>query len=349
MERKTIAAAVAANLAVTLCVSMLAAAPTHAQQVTGVLGSRSSTTTIDDKQLPPPSLPFGGVIKPSALDSTPGRGIKHMVDLNSAFSRLLTPWPSTTAGRTEFTYAGEVSGIPPGNAPSILDRDYTVTADLTIPKEGAEGMILTMGGRFGGYGLYLCKSFNWWHRELSIKAGGVALFVVGFLLIWRGRTKKWSSTAMRVGRPIMTLGALLFIAVSATAALSMGKGRPVFVYNLVDLKRYLWQGSAISAGKHTLAFDFKYDGPGPGKGGTGVLSVDGKELSRKTIPHTMPLVTLFETFDVGINTRTLVDESYDLPFRFTGKIDKLSIKVGPSQLLEAEQVTAAETIQTNSD
>jgi hypothetical protein len=39
----------------------------------------------------------------------------------------------------------------------------------------------------------------------------------------------------------------------------------------------------------------------------------------------------------------------DLPFRFTGKIDKLSIKVGPSQLSEAEQLTAAETIQKDSD
>ena len=37
-------------------------------------------------------------------------------------------------------------------------------------------------------------------------------------------------------------------------------------------------------------FDFKYDGPGPGKGGTGVLTVDGKELARKTIPHTIPLL-----------------------------------------------------------
>jgi hypothetical protein len=114
--------------------------------------------------------------------------------------------------------------------------------------------------------------------------------------------------------------------------------------------RYLWQGNAIASGKHTLEFDFKYDGPGPGKGGTGVLSVDGNVLDRKTIPHTMPLVvTFFETFDVGVDTRTPVDESYELPFRFTGKIDKLSIKVGPSQLSEAEQATAAETIQKDSD
>ena len=384
MERETIATVIAANLAVTVCVSLLTTALTHARQITGVLSSPSATTAIDGKQLPPPSAQFGDVVKQSALDSTPWwsptvappKGAHNVVPKtqnsdklnelkamflteaakynvfpmdNSVFARLVTPRRSTTAGRREFTYTGEVSGIPPENAPSILDRDYIMTAELTIPKGGAEGMIMTMGGRFGGYGLYLCKSFNWWHRESLIKAGGVALFAVGLLLTWRGGTKKWSSSAMRVGHTIMTLGALLFIAVFATAALGIGKGRPVFVYNLFDLKHYLWQGTAISAGKHTLAFDFKYDGPGPGKGGTGVLSVDGKELSRKTIPHTMPLVTFFENFDVGIDTRTRVDESYDLPFRFTGKLNKLSIKVGPSQLLEAEQVTAAETLLKDSD
>ena len=78
------------------------------------------------------------------------------------------------------------------------------------------------------------------------------------------------------------------------------KGKPVFVYNLLDLKRYRWEGgvggadwlgASLKPGKHTLVFDFKYDGPGFGKGGTGVLSVDGKELSRQndrahdSVPH----------------------------------------------------------------
>ena len=69
---------------------------------------------------------------------------------NSGFARLLTPRPSAVAGKTVFTYTGENAGIPVGNAPSILDKDYTITADVTIPKGGAEGMIVTLGGRFGG-------------------------------------------------------------------------------------------------------------------------------------------------------------------------------------------------------
>src|SRR5277367_443855 len=127
---------------------------------------------------------------------------------NTGFSRLLTPRPSAVAGRTVFTYTGPNENIPVGNAPSILDRDYTITADITVPQGGAEGMIVTLGGRSGGYGLYLLK------------------------------------------------------------------GKPVFDYNLLDLERFRWEGpQALTPGKHTIVFDFKYAGPGFGKGGSGVLSV----------------------------------------------------------------------------
>jgi hypothetical protein len=70
------------------------------------------------------------------------------------------------------------------------------------------------------------------------------------------------------------------------------------------------------AGKHTLKFDFKYDGPGIAKGGTGVLSVDGKAVANKSIDHTTPvLLTIDETFDIGSDTRTPVDDAdYQVPF-----------------------------------
>jgi len=97
---------------------------------------------------------------------------------NSAFTRLLTARPSAVAGRTEFTYSGENSGIPVGNAPGILDKDYTITAVVMIPNGGAEGMIATMGGRFGGYGLYLSKSFNFWLKDRLFKTIGLGLFVL---------------------------------------------------------------------------------------------------------------------------------------------------------------------------
>jgi arylsulfatase A-like enzyme len=200
---------------------------------------------------------------------------------NSILPRLVTQRPSATAGRTVFTYSGENAGIPLGNAPSILDKDYTITADVTVPTGGAEGMIVTLGGRFGGYALYLLK------------------------------------------------------------------GKPVFSYNMLDLERFRWEGGvggrdlfsdALKPGKHTIVFDFKYNGPGPGKGGTGVLTVDGKLVAAKTIPHTIPiLMTIDETFDIGSDTRTTVDDSYKLPFHFTGKIDKLTYKLGPEQMTNDEQ------------
>lgn len=200
---------------------------------------------------------------------------------NSVLPRLITPRPSATAGKSVFTYEGEHVGIPVGNAPSILNRDYAITADVTIHEGGADGMIATMGGRFGGYGLYMLS------------------------------------------------------------------GKPVFVYNMLNLKRYRWEsgigaedwlaGAPLAPGKHTIVLDFKYDGPGLGKGGTGVLSVDGKELSRQKVEHTIPfLMALDESLDIGSDTRTPVDSSYKLPFRFSGKIDKLTYKIGPEQLSEGD-------------
>ena len=56
-----------------------------------------------------------------------------------------------------------------------------------------------------------------------------------------------------------------------------------------------------------------------------MLSVDGNEVARKTIAHTIPLLmSIDETFDIGLDTRTPVDFTYDVPFRFTGTIDKLN-------------------------
>jgi arylsulfatase A-like enzyme len=205
---------------------------------------------------------------------------------NSILARLLAPRPSATAGRTEFTYSGEVSGVPDGNAPNLLTRSYSITAEVEIPKGGAEGMLNTLGGRFGGYGLYLVK------------------------------------------------------------------GKPVFTYNLLALEKFRWEGpQALTPGKHTILFDFKYDGPGMGKGGTGVLSVDGKEVASKTIPHTIPaLMTIDESFDVGVDTRTGVeDKDYKPPFRFTGKLDKLTIKLGPSQMMAEDQKAKAEAIARVND
>ncbi len=210
---------------------------------------------------------------------------------------------------------------------------------MTIPKGGAEGMIATLGGRFGGYGLYLSRSFNWWYRETLFRRAGLVLLALGLVLMLAGRGGKFA-------RGLAYFGVAWVVVVFGAGVLGMGRGKPVFLYNFLDLERFKWEGPSLSAGTHTISFDFKYDGPGPAKGGTGVLSVDGKEVDRKSVKHTIPLLmSIDETFDVGVDTRTPVDDNaYAVPFAFTGTIDTLKIKLGPSQLAEPEKQAAAAAV-----
>ncbi len=255
---------------------------------------------------------------------------------NRAFVRLLTPRPSATAGKTDFTYTGVNPGIPVGNAPSVLNKDYTITAEVTIPSGGAEGVIATLGGRFGGYALMLSPSASWVFSSELFKKIGWGLLILGLLLLLIGTAGRWRR---RFGLACLLVAAVGLVVAFAVDIFHIGRGRPVFVYNLLDLERFRWAGvSSLDEGKHTIVFDFKYNGPGPGKGGTGVLSVDGKEVARKTIEHTIPLLmSIDETFDIGLDTRSPVDFSYEVPFAFTGTIDKLNYKLGPSQLSAEDQ------------
>src|SRR5262249_39085057 len=199
----------------------------------------------------------------------------------SVATRLVAPRPNLTAGRKVFTYSGEpITGIPYSAAPSTLNTSYTITADIDVPQGGAEGMIVSDGGRFGGYGMYLLKS------------------------------------------------------------------KPVFTWNLLDLKRVQWVAPEVLVpGRHTIVYDFKYDGlgfatlafnnmTGLGRSGTGILTVDGKVVSTQTLERTIPLTLPWdETFDVGSDTGTSVDDQdYQVPFKFTGKINKLTVSVAPPTL-----------------
>src|SRR5262249_32115166 len=140
----------------------------------------------------------------------------------SVATRLVAPRPNITAGRSQFVYTYPMVGLPQGDSPLLLNCSYNVSADIEVPQGGAEGMILTSGGRFGGYGFYLLK------------------------------------------------------------------GKPVWLWNLVDLKRIRWEGpDALAPGRHTVEFDFKYEGLGAGtlafnnrsgigRSGTGVRKASGR-------------------------------------------------------------------------
>jgi hypothetical protein len=202
----------------------------------------------------------------------------------SVAGRIVAPRPNITAGRTEFVYTRPMVGLPQGDSPLLLNTSYTVTADIEVPQGGAEGMILTSGGRFGGYGFYLLK------------------------------------------------------------------GKPVWLWNLVDLKRVKWEGpDALTPGKHIVEFDFKYDGLGPGtlafnnfsgvgRSGTGTLKVDGKVVATEKMEKTLPMILQWdESFDIGSDTLTGVnDADYKPPFPLTAKLNKLTLKLDRPQLSAAD-------------
>ncbi len=211
----------------------------------------------------------------------------------SVATRMITPRPSITAGRNVFTWTLPLTGTPNGDAPSILDASYNFKAEVEIPASGGEGMLITQGGRFAGYGFYVLK------------------------------------------------------------------GKPVFLWNLVDLKRVRWEGPELTPGKHVLEFDFTYDGlgmgtlafnnfSGVGRGGTGVLKVDGQAVDTQKMEHTLPFILQWdEALDVGSDTLTGVnDADYKPPFAFTGKIDKITLTIDRPKL-SPEDVKKLEQAQRN--
>ena len=102
---------------------------------------------------------------------------------------------------------------------------------------------------------------------------------------------------------------------------------------------------ALTPGRHTVEFDFKYDGlgagtlafnnfSGVGRPGTGTLKVDGKVVDTKTMDKTLPMILQWdESFDIGSDTLTGVnDADYKPPFPLTAKLNKLTIKIDRPQL-----------------
>jgi arylsulfatase len=188
-----------------------------------------------------------------------------------------------------FTWTRPMTGTPNGDAPSILNTSYNFKAEVEIPQGGADGMLITQGGRFAGYGFYVLKN------------------------------------------------------------------KPVFLWNLVDLKRVRWEGPELTPGKHVIEFDFKYDGLGTatmafgdysgiGRGGTGVLKVDGSVVATEKMERTLPFILQWdESLDIGSDTGTPVnDADYKAPFAFNGKINKITLtidrpKLSPEDIAKLQQ------------
>ena len=159
----------------------------------------------------------------------------------------------------------------------MKNKSFTITADVDIPQGGANGVLATQGGRFGGWGLLVIDD------------------------------------------------------------------KPLFVHTLSNQPQHKYKVSSnekLSAGKHTIRFDFKYDGGGIGKGGTGTLSVDCKQVAQSHIERTVCCrFSLDETFDVGADTGSPVIEDYDsqMSFQFTGTLEKLTIELAPQNMSAEDQ------------
>jgi arylsulfatase len=172
--------------------------------------------------------------------------------------------PTLAGNAKTFTYYPGQIGLPNEAAPRVLNKSWTITADLE-GADKADGMIVTHGGMVGGYGLYL-------------KAG-----------------------------------------------------KPTFVYNYLDLERYTVAGAdALPEGKVKLVVDFAYDGKAEerGKGGTVTISANGRKVAEGKLPRTIPLqISLGEGMDIGEDVGSPVDFTYKLPFKFTGKIEKVTVEL----------------------
>jgi arylsulfatase len=203
----------------------------------------------------------------------------NVYPLDSSAAERLNPAlrPSLTLGRSEFTYYPGMVRIPEGSAPDFKNKSWAIAAEITIPPSGASGVLATIGGRFGGWGLLMQDS------------------------------------------------------------------KPQFVYsysNQPEHKFRVASDQTIPPGDHVVRFGFKYDGGGLGKGATGTLFVDGKQVAEGRIPRTIPIrFSLDETFDIGEDTGTPVAEDYvdKMPFQFTGTLKKFVVVLEPEKLTEEER------------
>jgi arylsulfatase len=115
-------------------------------------------------------------------------------------------------------------------------------------------------------------------------------------------------------------------------SLYMRDGKPAYTYNYLGLEKYtVASDDALPAGTAKIVFDFRYDGNGLGKGGSGTITVDGDNVAQGRIEKTQPLIfSADETADVGLDNQTPVVEGIGIgrdETRFSGRIDKVVIEV----------------------
>jgi arylsulfatase A-like enzyme len=207
----------------------------------------------------------------------------NVLPLDSSFADRMDPAirPNLLRGHTDFTYYPGMIRIPEANSPDLHNKSFRIVADVEIPDTGADGVLATQGGRFGGWSLLVFD--------------GKPMFAYASTNQDGAKYPKQRADKTRITGP-----------------------------------------EKLTPGRHTIDFDFRYDGGGLGKGGLGTLAVDGKKIAESRIEQTSPLgkFSLDESFDVGQDTGTPVIDDYEpkMPFKFSGTLEKVEIKLGPDQL-----------------
>jgi arylsulfatase len=199
--------------------------------------------------------------------------------LTERFVAALVGRPDLMAGRTSLTVYDGMTGMTENVFLNLKNHSHVITAEVEVPKIGAKGVLLTQGGRFGGWSLYL------------------------------------------------------------------NNGKPTYTYNWLGLQRYTVAApQALPPGKATIRFEFAYDGGGLGKGGKGTLFVNGKQMATGRIERTQCCVfSADEGADVGIDEGTPVTEAYKVPFKFTGKIAKVTVELKDVKAADRNETEQART------
>jgi arylsulfatase A-like enzyme len=197
--------------------------------------------------------------------------------LTERFVAALVGRPDLMAGRTSLTVYDGMKGMSENVFINLKSKSHTITAEVEIPKKGANGVIIAQAGRFGGWSFYLKD------------------------------------------------------------------GKPTYTYNWLGLERYTVAATqGVPAGKATIRFEFAYDGGGLGKGGTGTIFVNGKQVATGRIEKTQFAVfSADEGADVGADEGTPVTEAYKVPFKFTGKIAKVTIELKEMKKTELDDAVQA--------
>ena len=117
-------------------------------------------------------------------------------------------------------------------------------------------------------------------------------------------------------------------------------GKPTFVYNFLGAERPTFAAKdPLPKGRTQLVVNFAYDGGGIAKGGTISMTANGAKVAGGRLERTIPnQFTLGEGLDIGMDVGSPVDFTYKLPFKFTGKIEKVTIDLlSPAGMAAADE------------